>query len=69
MEHILLGLLFLGPLAFLSFVPSDDPKSLRSQVQNMIKDDFMWKYLLHLALWGGGAVFILFALMDIYAGW
>ncbi len=62
MGTILGGLLFLGPLAFLSFVPSDNPKSLRSQVQNLQRVDPFWKFMTHLTLWGGGAAIILLAL-------
>ena len=62
MGYIFLGLLFLGPLAFLWFVPSDNPKSWRSQVQNGLKKDWGWNFIVHLAIWGGGAAFILLAL-------
>ena len=38
MGYILCGFLFfIGPLAFMAYVPSDDPKSWRSQLQFWIK--------------------------------
>ena len=52
-------------IAFLCFAPSDNPKSLRSQVQNMIKDDFMWKFNIHFTLWVLGPLMILLLLWEM----
>ena len=52
-------------LAFLWFVPSDNPKSLRSQVQNLQKIDPFWKFITHVGIWGGGAAIFLLALIDM----
>lgn len=65
MGYFLGGLLFIGPLAFLSFVPSDNPKSLRSQVQNLQRIDPFWKFMTHFAIWGGGTAIFLLALIDM----
>ncbi|MCI8481141.1 MAG: hypothetical protein HFG08_09790 [Oscillibacter sp.] len=56
-------------LAFLWFVPSDNPKSWRSQVQNGLKKDWGWNFIVHLAIWAGITATIVFALIDIHMGW
>ncbi len=61
----LFGFLSLVYVAFLSFAPSDNPKSLRSQVQQMLKNDWYWRFLVHLTLWGGGAAIILLLLWEM----
>ena len=60
---------FLGTLAFWAYVPSDKPKSMRSQTQFWMKNDPIWKFIILLGLWGGIAATILFILMDIHMGW
>ncbi len=60
---IALGFLGLALLAFWSFVPSDNPKSLRSQVQELLKKDAGWRFIVHFALWGLGASLILLLYM------
>jgi hypothetical protein len=66
MGYILRGFLFfIGPLAFMAYVPSDDPKSWRSQLQFWIKNDFVWKYTTYLAIWGGGVIIILLGLWSM----
>lgn len=63
MVYMFLGLLFLGPLAFWVYVPSDNPKSMRSQTQFWMKNDPIWKFIILFTLWGGGACIILLALI------
>ncbi len=61
----LLGFFFFAYIAFLSFVPSDNPKSLRSQVQELLKNDWYWRFLVHLSLWGGVPILILLLIWDM----
>ena len=67
-EYVIAIFLF-GTLAFWDYVPSDNPKSMRSQTQFWMKNDPIWKFIILLGLWGGIAATILFILMDIHMGW
>jgi len=63
----IIGFSSLAALAFLMFIPSDDPKSWRSQTKYWMEHDSMWKFTLHLILWGCLVGFILLGLFEMLA--
>ncbi len=67
MIDTIIGFSSLAALAFLMFAPSDDPKSFRSQTQDLMRRDVMWKFTLHFVLWGGLVGFILLTLFEMLA--
>ncbi len=69
MSTILLVVLW-AILTFLTVVPSDNPKSWRSHVQELKNRYFMWKFTLYVYVWGGLAAIIMSVIVDmILYGW
>jgi len=63
-----LFMLFLwGVLAFWMVAPSDNPKSMRFQVQYLMEHDASWKFLFNFVLWSNLIFMIFFELLDIWS--